>query len=203
MLADLLANKEIYLATQNKNKVQEFQEAMGSTGWSIQFEDRGIDVVESGTTFYENAKLKAQAWYKELKKPVMADDSGLVLEAFSDILGVQSARFAPELKTYPEKCQRVLEVFEEKKESNRRAYFVCYLYLILDLEHQFAFEGRVRGTISEQLKGAEGFGYDPIFIPEGQTFSFAEKPEWKQANSHRGKAIEHLLEFLGSCVANR
>jgi XTP/dITP diphosphohydrolase len=186
--------KELVVATQNKHKVEEFQRLLEPAGFYVKGADIELDVPEDGLTFRDNALIKAKAFYQQLKKPVLADDSGLVLNAYPEILGVQSARYAPELDDYKDKCEKLLKLYEEQ--VDRKAYFVCYLCFYLSDSQVFYFEGRCYGEISTTYNGSGGFGYDPIFIPQGQSLSFAQDTEYKDAHSHRAKACEHAVQFL-------
>lgn len=124
-------------------------------------------------------------------------DSGLNIEALPDLLGVQSARFAPDLADYQDKCKKLLDLMAGKE--NRSAYFLCVLCFYLSPEEVYFFEGRVHGVIGTELKGTHGFGYDPIFIPERKENdgrSLAELPEWKNEFSHRAKASLAALQFF-------
>lgn len=194
--------KALILASSNAHKAEEFKELFGST-LRISAAPGSIEVDESGKTFTENAFLKAKAYHDAYKTPAMADDSGLIIEALPELLGVQSARFAPELKTYKEKCEFLLKILEEKNLQNRSAYFVCVLCFYFSADEVYFFEGRVHGVIGSELKGAGGFGYDPIFIPERKENdgkSLAELGEWKQEFSHRAKASQSALLFFKESV---
>jgi len=190
----------LILASANAHKAQEFKELFSG---SIEVTPalKTLEVDETGTTFTENAFLKAKAYYEACKAPTLADDSGLIIESLPDILGVQSARFAPELSLYTEKCQSILKLLESKED--RRAYFVCVLCFYLSPEEVYFFEGRVHGVIGAESRGEHGFGYDPIFVPERKENdgkSLAELPQWKNEFSHRAKASSAALQFLKESV---
>lgn len=190
------------LASGNAHKAKEFKELFGKT-LIVEAAPESIPVDETGKTFTENAFLKAEAYYKKFQKPALADDSGLVLEGMPELLGVHSARFAPELGDYKDKCQQLLNLFEERKIENRNAYFVCVLCFYVSPEETYFFEGRVHGKMGEAYKGDHGFGYDPIFIPErkeNDDKSLAELPEWKNEFSHRAKAAHSALSFFKESV---
>ncbi len=189
--------KSFLLGTGNAHKAEEFKELFFQT-LTINAAPRTLDVDETGNTFIENALIKAKAYYETYKVPSLADDSGLVVEALPDILGVQSARFAPELPAYPDKCQKLIEILNSTHKE-RKAYFVCVLCFYLSPDEIYFFEGRVPGIIGNELKGEKGFGYDPIFIPERKENdgkSLAELPEWKNEFSHRAKAAQAAIEFF-------
>lgn len=190
------------LASSNNHKAQEFKELFGKT-LHVSPAPESLSVDETGKTFTENAFLKAQAYYKKFNQPALADDSGLVLEGMPELLGVQSARFAPELENYKDKCQRLLKLFDERNVENRNAYFICVLCFYVSPDETYFFEGRVHGVIGKEYKGEHGFGYDPIFIPERKENdgkSLAELPVWKQEFSHRAKAVHSALSFFKESV---
>jgi XTP/dITP diphosphohydrolase len=186
------------LASGNAHKAQEFKELFGQ-GIEVTAAPYSIEVDETGKTFTENAFLKAKSYYEAFKKPCLADDSGLTIERLPDILGVQSARFAPELKTYSEKNQYLLEMLEKLKIEDRSAYFTCVLCAYISPDEIFFFEGRLSGQIATEIKGSGGFGYDPIFIPERNEEdgkSLAELVEWKNFFSHRARAAQMASQFF-------
>lgn len=191
--------KSFLLASGNAHKAEEFKELFSDT-LTIQAAPKTLEVDETGKTFVENAYLKAKAYFETYKVPTLADDSGLVVDALPNILGVQSARFAPELPSYTDKCLKLIELLEGK---DRKAYFVCVLCFYLSPDEVYFFEGRVHGIIGNELKGEKGFGYDPIFIPERKEDdgkSLAELPEWKNEFSHRAKAALAALDFFKESV---
>ncbi len=190
--------KTFLLASGNKHKAEEFKELFH--GQLIVNASPGtLEVDETGKTFTENALLKAKAYFEVYKVPTLADDSGLILDAFPELLGVRSARFEPELKDYSQKCDRILDLYREKNPPTRNAYFVCVLCFYFSQEEYYFFEGRVHGTIGEKISGVDGFGYDPIFIPERKEndgATLAELPVWKNEFSHRAKASRTALAFF-------
>ncbi len=188
----------LILASSNAHKALEFSELFAGE-IQVMPSPSSIEVDETGKTFEENSYLKARAYYEKFKVPALADDSGLVLEEWPELLGVYSARFAPELSTYTEKCQKLLKMIDERGLKTRAAYFVCTLCFYLSPEEVYFFEGRVHGTIGHELKGEHGFGYDPVFVPERKEndgLSLAELPEWKNENSHRARAVHTALSFF-------
>ncbi|MDH0674741.1 RdgB/HAM1 family non-canonical purine NTP pyrophosphatase, partial [Empedobacter sp. GD03861] len=151
------------------------------------------EIEETGTTFEENAQLKAKTIFDKTGKNIFADDSGLVIEALDGAPGVYSARYAGTGKDEDNIAKALKEL---EGETNRKAYFISIFCLILNGKEYF-FEGRVNGTIATEIMGDNGFGYDPIFIPDGFSKSFAQMTaEEKNAISHRGKAVEKLNDFL-------
>lgn len=192
--------KNFILASSNAHKAEEFKVLFKGV-LSVKPAPQSLDVDESGSTFTENAYLKAKAYFDKFAVPALADDSGLVVEALPELLGVQSARFAPELSSYVDKCQKLIELLKSKE--NRSAYFVCILCFYLSPEEVYFFEGRVQGKIGNELKGDHGFGYDPIFIPdrkEQDGKSLAELPDWKNEFSHRARASQSALQFFKDSV---
>jgi XTP/dITP diphosphohydrolase len=185
------------LASGNAHKAEEFKQLFSGT-LNVSPSPQTLEVDETGETYTENAFLKAKAYYDTYKIPTLADDSGLTVEGLPDLLGVKSARFAPELKSYADKCQLLLKMLSQKNPS-RTAYFTCVLCFYLSPDEVYFFEGRVQGKIGNELKGDQGFGYDPIFIPdrkEEDGMSLAELPEWKNEFSHRAKASQTALQFF-------
>lgn len=192
---------ELIFATHNNNKVKEVTKMLPSylsmkSLTDINFFD---EIEETGTTFEENAQLKAKTIFDKTGKNIFADDSGLVIEALDGAPGVYSARYAGTGKD-EDNIAKALKELEGK--TNRKAYFISIFCLILDGKEYF-FEGRLNGTIATEIMGDNGFGYDPIFIPDGFSKSFAQmSPEEKNAISHRGKAVEKLNDFLTNLNVN-
>jgi XTP/dITP diphosphohydrolase len=183
------------LATQNKGKVREFQKLFQSHGIEIVTYDLGFEVEETGQTFQENALLKAQAFAQVSGSPALADDSGLSIEALNGAPGVLSARWAGPDQDY-------LQVFETLEERlggiiKPRAAFVCVLCLCSpDKAPQF-FEGKLDGHIQFPPSGEQGFGYDPIFVPDGYDVTLAQMSmDDKNQISHRSRALRCLINAL-------
>lgn len=186
---------KLILASSNKHKADELKDFFKETQIEIESAPEKLEVIEDGKSFEENAFKKAQAYYEKFKRPVLSDDSGLVLECRDDILGIYSARFAPEFSDYKDKCSELIKTLGD--EQNRNAYFICVLCVYISPEEVYFFEGRLVGKIGTELKGSNGFGYDPVFFPNklgGE--SIAENPEWKALNSHRAKALQQLIKFF-------
>jgi XTP/dITP diphosphohydrolase len=187
---------EFILASGNAHKAEEFA-VLFSGRIGVKAAPRGLNPDETGTTFMENALIKAKAYYDEFGVPALADDSGLSVEALPDILGVQSARFLPEKPSYQEKCAELLRLMAGQE--NRQANFTCVLCCYVSPAEVYFFEGRVQGVIGREYRGENGFGYDPVFVPtrpeeDGKTL--AELPAWKNKNSHRAKAALAALAFF-------
>ncbi len=188
--------KELLIATHNTNKKKEI-EAMLPKGYRIyDLTDLGIEdeIEESGSSFEENALLKARYLYRKLQKSCIAEDSGLEVEALKGAPGIYSARYAGEAKSPRANMEKLLTEMEGI--DNRKARFRTVIACILDGE-EFLFEGQIEGHIAFEMKGHHGFGYDPVFIPENDNRSFGElDPSIKLERSHRTKALEKLLRFL-------
>ncbi len=192
---------ELIFATHNNNKVKEVTKMLPSylSMKSLTAIDFFEEIEETGETFEENALLKAKTIFNKTGKNVFADDSGLVIEALDGAPGVYSARYAGTGKD-EDNIAKALKELDGK--TNRKAYFISIFCLILNGKEYF-FEGRVNGTIATEIIGDNGFGYDPIFIPDGFSKSFAQMtPEEKNAISHRGKAIGKLNNFLTNLNVN-
>jgi XTP/dITP diphosphohydrolase len=186
---------EYILASTNKHKVQELNDLLEDSPIIVVSSDDKMEVVEDGDSFRANALLKAKAYYDKYERPTLSDDSGLVVNAIPDQLGIYSARFAPDFPEYSDKCQKLIEILNPY--DDKSAYFVCYLCFYKSPEEIYFFEGRVHGTIAETLSGDGGFGYDPVFLPEGRSGrSLAEESEWKMTNSHRAKACSQAVKFF-------
>jgi XTP/dITP diphosphohydrolase len=187
---------KIILASHNANKVKEIQELVPKSIEIASLKDINYfdDILETETTFVGNSSLKANCIFKKFGVNVIADDSGLEVEALNNEPGVYSARYAGENANDENNISLLLKNLEGIE--NRKARFVCVITLILN-EKEYHFEGEIKGKISNQKTGTSGFGYDPIFIPENETKSFAElSSEQKNKISHRAKAIEKLVDFL-------
>ena len=186
---------ELIFATHNNNKVKEVAQILPSYLSMKSLTDIGFfdEIEETGKTFEENALLKAKTIFEKTGKNIFADDSGLVIEALNGAPGVYSARYAGTGKD-EDNIAKALKELDGK--TNRKAYFISIFCLILNGKEYF-FEGRIDGTISTEILGENGFGYDPIFIPDGFSKSFAQmSAEEKNAISHRAKAVEKLNNFL-------
>ncbi len=178
-----------------KELLPEFMDEMGHLTSSK------IEVEETGSTFFENALLKAQGYFNIFKRPILSDDSGLCVEALPLELGVYSARFGGPNLTDHQRCEKLLEKL--KGVENRNAYFVCVLCCYFNSQNYFFFEGRVSGQIGDfedlnSLNSVDAFGYDPVFFPDKLTSgqSFSENLDWKMKNSHRASAVKEMLKFF-------
>lgn len=191
----------ILIATKNKGKVGEFKALFNTYNIEIKSLDdleRNIpDVEETGTTFKENARLKAEEISALLNCPVIADDSGLVIDALDGRPGVYSARYAGEPRSDKRNNDKVLSELENVSEADRTARFVCVLALAIPGEETLFKTGICEGSIGFKPVGSNGFGYDPIFIPNGYAQTLAElSNEEKNAMSHRFHALKKLEDVI-------
>ena len=187
---------EIVFATQNSNKILEIRNILGKGYKIIPLSDIGCldELEENHDTLEANALQKARFIYQNYHKNCFADDSGLEIAALKNRPGVNSARYAGDDKDMDANMDKVLGEMIEI--SDRKARFRTVIALVLDGREYF-FEGMIKGTIIPQKRGNNGFGYDPIFIPEGYTKTFAEMTlEEKNKISHRAIAVEQLKAFL-------
>jgi len=188
----------IIFATNNEHKIKEIQSLVGSDFTIITLEQAGIDIdiPEPHDTLQENAYEKAITIENITKQNCFSEDTGLEIEALNGEPGVKSARYADENRNFQANIDKVLEKL--KGITNRKAQFRTVICLLWNKE-VFYFEGICQGVIAEIMHGKEGFGYDPIFIPEGASKSFAEMTmEEKNKFINRQKAVTQLFTFLHS-----
>jgi len=193
--------RTLLLATTNEHKVDEFRTLFRDlpfTLLSLRDVQIDMDVEETGTTFAENAILKAQTYAKVANMLALADDSGIEIDALGGAPGVYSARFAGREATYEERFRLIFARLQDVPSSERTARFRCAIALAEPSGYVRVVEGAVEGVIADSARGENGFGYDPIFlVPEfGQTTA-EMTPTEKNRISHRGRAAEaarHLLE---------
>jgi XTP/dITP diphosphohydrolase len=191
---------EFVVATRNRHKTREIQNILGSDFTVRDLSDTEVpEIRENGTSFEENAKLKALAASRQLPALVIADDSGLEVDALGGTPGIYSARYAGANATERDKIDKLLRELDRVRatDDRRHARFRCVVALARDTTLLGTFEGIVEGRIANEVRGDYGFGYDPIFIPEGFEQTFGELPkEVKNAISHRAKAIRALADIL-------
>jgi XTP/dITP diphosphohydrolase len=187
---------ELVFASNNQHKVKEIKSILGNSFTLLSLSEVNIkeDIPENEPLIEGNALSKARFVYNLTGLNVFADDTGLEVEALNGLPGVNSARFAGENKDSSANIEKVLKMLGSNE--NRKARFRTVIALILE-NKEYLFEGIVAGKIIMEKRGAEGFGYDPVFIPDGKTRTFAEMElAEKNTVSHRARAFEKLREFL-------
>lgn len=187
---------KIIFASGNANKIEELKHIIPQGIILTSMREMGFqgDIDETGSTLEENAKIKADFIHQLFHQSCFSDDSGLEIEALGGRPGVFSARYAGANCSFEDNVQKVLS--EMNGIRNRNATFRTVIHLIHDNQHH-VFSGEIQGTITETPAGVEGFGYDPIFRPNGYENTFAEMPlEVKNRISHRALAVEKLIAFL-------
>ncbi len=190
--------KSFIFATNNAHKVEEVNSILHNEFIvrSLKEEDIDFDIPEPFETIEENACEKARVIYSYTGKNCFSEDTGLKVESLNGEPGVKSARYAGEGKSSDDNIEKLLTNL--KKISNRSGQFKTIVCLIINGE-EFTFEGICRGSIIEERRGVSGFGYDPVFVPEGSNCTFAEMTmSEKNKYSHRKKAIDALVDFLKS-----
>lgn len=196
----------LVLATRNPHKIEEVTRIFRETGLIVEL--LGTDaiadapeVAETGATFAENALLKAHAMAQAAGRTAIADDSGLCVDALGGMPGVLSARWAGGHGDDAANLTLLLDQLADVPEARRRAHFACAAAIVRPDGTQRVVEGRVDGQLTYEPRGDGGFGYDPIFVPEGHTRTTAEMTaEEKDALSHRGRAFRALAAVVGDFV---
>lgn len=186
---------ELLVATHNIHKKEEIQQILGNqfTVKSLTDYDIHEEIVEDGDSFNANALIKAKYCFEKTGIPSLGDDSGLVVESIDGRPGIFSARYAGD-HDFAKNMAKVLSEMEGVE--NRKAYFITVLCYYDENGAQY-FDGRAHGNLLTENKGHKGFGYDPIFVPEGYEITFAEmNPEDKNQISHRKQALDLFLDFL-------
>ena len=189
----------LIFATNNQNKVEEIRMILGSSFNIITLKEAGIDIdiPEPYDTLEANASEKSEVIHKLTHKNCFSEDTGLEVETLNGEPGVKSARYAGEGRSFENNIEKLLENL--KMHSNKKARFRTVISLVLN-DKEFLFEGICPGTITSDKRGLNGFGYDPVFIPDGSHKTFAEMSmEEKSMFSHRKKAMEKFIEFLSAC----
>lgn len=186
---------KILAATRNQHKLEEYRELLDGQDLEIVSLNDYPDYEEpeeNGSTFEENANIKALSAAKYADTLAFADDSGLEVEALDNAPGIYSSRYA---ENDPARIARILKELEDK--DNRRARFVCVISIVFNKEMVGSFRGEVCGRIIDAPRGENGFGYDPVFVPDGFDKTFAElSQEEKNRISHRARAVEKVVEFV-------
>ena len=187
---------KIIFASNNEHKIREIKSILGDSFTLLSLSDLNInkDIPEEEPLLEGNALSKARYIHNATGMNVFADDTGLETEALNGLPGVHSARFAGESKDSSANIKKLLSLLD--KAENRKAQFRTVIALIID-KKEYLFDGIVKGTIINEKRGVAGFGYDPVFIPEGKDQTFAEMDlSEKNSISHRARAFEKLREFL-------
>ncbi|MEX0994946.1 MAG: RdgB/HAM1 family non-canonical purine NTP pyrophosphatase, partial [Balneolaceae bacterium] len=187
---------KLFLASGNPHKIKELREILASLEINLQSTldlREKADVEEDQQTLEGNALKKARFWFRKTGLPSLADDTGLEVSVLEGEPGVYSARYAGPDATYEDNVQKLLEEMGDAK--NRKAKFRTVIALVG--EEEVLFEGECKGTITKKPRGEKGFGYDPVFLPDGYEQTFAElSSQAKNKISHRGRALQKLLTFL-------
>lgn len=190
--------KPLMIATANAHKVEEFRQMLEPLGFEIHslldFE-KPFDIEETGTTFQENALIKARAVYEKLKIPVISDDSGLAVNAMDGAPGIYSARFMGYDCGYDKKNQAIMDAVAQSEDKG--AQYVCAIAYVDDNGEDHIYTGILEGEIASEMIGTNGFGYDPIFYypPYGTTLANVSE-EKKNLVSHRYRALKQLMDDL-------
>ncbi len=197
MNAIIAQKSKIVLASHNQGKLKELKALMQPYDITVYASDAlGLsEPIEDGKTFEENALIKAHSACDESKMIAIADDSGLMVDALDGAPGVYSARWAGDNRDFNAAIDKLLQLL--KLSSNRNAAFISVIAVVFPTGEEYLFRGITKGIIIKQARGSEGFGYDPIFIPEGESKSFGEMSfNEKQQFSHRGKAFRQMMNSL-------
>lgn len=195
--------KEVVFATKNKGKIKEIQAILGNEYIVKSMEELGIniDIIEDGKTFEENAIKKAVEIMNITNKIVLADDSGLEIDYLDGEPGVYSARYMGEDTPYEIKNNKILDILKDVEEEKRGARFVSVIALAIPQKEPITTKGTIEGIIGYEIKGENGFGYDPIFyIPELKMTAAELSTEEKNKISHRGKALKQMKKILEKMV---
>ena len=197
--------KELMIATSNAHKVEEFKKMLEPRGIvvkSLLDLEEQFDIEENGTTFEENALIKARSIAQHLDIPVISDDSGLVIDALGGAPGIHSARYLGKDTDYKTKNTIILSRLADVEGEARSARFVCAMGLVYPDGKEMTFTGTIEGYINDKIEGPNGFGYDPIFYyPPFGTTTANVSDEMKNSVSHRGNALKKLMEYMDYEVA--
>ena len=197
--------KKLIVASNNDHKIKEIKEMLSQFPFevlSLREANINIDVEETGTTFMENADIKASEIFKIAQGDmVLADDSGLSVEALNGAPGVFSARFAGSHGDTKANNEKLLHLLEGISDEDRKAKFVCAMVLIINEDEIVKVQGESEGIITAEFRGEEGFGYDPLFFVPEYKKTFAQmSSEEKNAISHRGRALDKLKSELEKLI---
>ena len=191
---------QLLAATSNKHKVEEFRKMLNDLNSRVNIVTPDTipnfpELIEDGNSFEENAEKKAEQASAYADMAAFADDSGLVVEALDGAPGIYSARYAGEGATSAQRIAKLLDAMKGK--TDRRAKFVCAIAIAYRGDDVALFRGEVCGTIADAPRGTNGFGYDPVFIPDGYDKTFGELPsEVKDSISHRAAAMVKAVKFI-------
>ncbi|MGH8834077.1 MAG: RdgB/HAM1 family non-canonical purine NTP pyrophosphatase [Actinomycetes bacterium] len=204
--ADLDALPRVVLATRNQHKVMELSRTFDDAGIKVRLLGldafpEAPDVVEDGLTFADNALKKARAIAEHTGLPAIADDSGLCVDALNGMPGVFSARWAGRQRDDGANLRLLLDQIADVPDRHRGAQFVCAAAVVVPGGAESVVEGKVAGHVIRQPRGRGGFGYDPIFVPDGETRTTAElDPADKDRISHRGRAVRALAPIVAKLL---
>lgn len=188
---------KLIIASNNQGKIREYKEILEPLGFEVVSQKEAgvmLEPDETGTTFAENAAIKAKAIFEMVNCAVLADDSGLCVDALEGEPGVYSARYGG-LQTSDERSELLLSKLENVPDKNRTAHFVCNIHMILNDGREIIAEGKCSGKIGHEFKGSNGFGYDPIFMYGDKSFAEISSDE-KNRISHRAAALNDLIQKL-------
>jgi XTP/dITP diphosphohydrolase len=194
-------SRRIVLATRNDHKVVEMSRILADAGCDVELVGlskfpEAPEPAETGTTFSENALIKARSAALAIGLPALADDSGICVDALHGMPGVLSARWSGRHGDDVANVEILLGQLSDVPENRRSAEFVCAIAFVED-DREHIVEAGMTGTLTREVRGSGGFGYDPVFIADGQLVTNAElTPEQKDAISHRGKAVRQIAPFL-------
>lgn len=194
--------KQVIIATNNAHKIEEITTALDFDGWEfLSLKEAGVvsNPDENGTTFLENARIKAQAVHELTGKATLADDSGLIVDALNGAPGVYSSRYAGEDGNDAANNDKLLQELQGVPDEERTGRFACTLVFIDEDGSEIDAEGFIEGKIGYELLGSEGFGYDPLFMPDefnGEKSLAQVSQDEKNAISHRGNALRQLRKKI-------
>jgi XTP/dITP diphosphohydrolase len=196
--------KTIWVATMNQGKLNEFRNILSQYADVHSSADLKVYSLpkETGQTFEENARIKARS-LKSMKPGewIVADDSGIEVEGLGGMPGIHSARYAGEKAGDSENTAKLLKMVQIRTNTNRKAQFRCVLVAYSPTGEEFVLEGTISGMIASSAKGTTGFGYDSVFIPDGQAKTYAELGHaFKNQGSHRAQAIRKLIPLLSAAA---
>jgi XTP/dITP diphosphohydrolase len=201
-----MSDASLILATHNAKKLAELQRILEASSVDVSVTDLSEypdmpEVAETGATFTENALLKARAVVAHTGRPAVAEDSGLCIDALNGMPGVLSARWAGRHGDDEANLRLVLGQLADVPSGRRAGHFACVAALVLPSGREHVTEGTVSGRIADAPRGTNGFGYDPIFVPDGSELTTAEmSPEAKDAISHRGRALRALAPIIAALL---